>query len=193
METKFPLLESITLRTVRLPSMRTEKLIGGVAASALALIGSLLATPSADASNFGVELNGKWRSSSNGQWAKTNDVYMNQVSVVETWTIATDCVSPIECSGTITSEGGWTAELRMAGGVWRGYRVVPNWIPCPDGTFADGIQDFFFYGMDPTVNERSLKIRNLMVGYNEVKDASGSCGINKPLVVSMPLRLDQLS
>jgi hypothetical protein len=118
---------------------------------------------------------------------------MNQLSVVETWTIASSCVSPIECTGTIKSDGGWTGEVRLAGGVWRANRFVPNWIPCPDGTFADANQNYLFYGLDPTVNERSLKIRNLMVGYNETKDASGSCGRNRPLVVTMPLRLDQLS
>ena len=102
---KFSLLENIGLATVRLMSMSAVKVIGGVAATAIAALASLIVPPSAHAKTFGVELSGTYKVSSDGEFAKTNDVFMDQPSVVETWTANTSCISPIECTGQVTSDG----------------------------------------------------------------------------------------
>jgi hypothetical protein len=193
METKFPLLESITLRTIMLPSMRTVSVISGVAAAALTVIGSLAATPLAHASNFGVELNGTWRAISNGEWARTNEVFMDEPTQISTWTINSSCVSPIECTGTIKSDQGWTASLRLQFGFWTADAVIPHWLPCPDGTFSDINRKLIFWGIDPSRNERNLKITDIMAGRDQNKGPSGGCGINKPIDVEYPLRLERLT
>jgi hypothetical protein len=173
--------------------MRTASVISGVAAAALTVIGSLTAPPPAHASNFGVELNGTWKSMSNGDWAKTNDVYMDEQTIIQTLTINTDCVSPIECTGTIKSDQGWTAAMRLQFGFWTADRVVPHWLPCPDGSFADVNEKLIFWGIDPSRNERNLKITDLLAGRDIFKGPSGGCGINKPIDVEYPLRLERLT
>jgi hypothetical protein len=173
--------------------MRTVSVISGVAAAALTMIGSLIATPSAQASNFGVELNGTWRAIPNGEWAKTNEVYMDELTVIQTWAISSSCVSPLECTGTIKSDQGWTASLRLQFGFWTGDTVFPNWLPCPDGTFADAAHKVIFWGIDPSRNEKNLKITDLMAGRDITKTASGACGVNKPVDIEMPLRLERLT
>ena len=58
--------------------MRAVGVIGGIAATAMTVLGSLGAAPSAHASNFGIELNGTWRVMSNGEWARTNQVLIGR-------------------------------------------------------------------------------------------------------------------
>jgi len=113
--------------------------------------------------------------------------------VIQTWTITSSCVSPIECTGEVTSDQGWTAPVRLGPDWWILDRVVPNWIPCPGGGFADGFQKFMFWGVNPVVNERDLKIRDLMAGRDLTKGSSGACGVNKPLVIELPLRVERIS
>ena len=173
--------------------MRAVNVIGGVAAGTLAVLGNLGAPAPAQASDFGVEINGIYRSQSNGSYARTNQVFKDERTVIETWTMSSSCVSPIECSGEVKSDGGWTAPLVYDGDMWTIDRVIPNWEPCPDGTFADGAQHFLFWSQDPVRNERNPKITTLLGGRNLTKSVSGSCGINKPLIIELPLRLEKLS
>ena len=91
--------------------MRALGVIGGVATAAMTLLGSLGAAPAAHAKTFGIELNGTWKVISNGEWARTNEVLIDQKTTIENWTISSSCVSPIECNGTVTSDGGWTAPI----------------------------------------------------------------------------------
>ena len=58
--------------------MRAVGVIGAVAATAMTVLGSLSAAPSAHASNFGIELNGTWRVMQNGEWARTNQVLIDE-------------------------------------------------------------------------------------------------------------------
>jgi hypothetical protein len=159
--------------------------VAGAASAAVAVLGSLgLATP-ASASNYGVELNGTYRMISNGDWAKTNDVFIDEATQVQTWTFSSSCESPIRCSGT--------APMTNTGDYWLATRVVDNWEPCPDGTAAPGTQRFWFWGWDPIASQRSTKIRDLLAGRVRTQAESGNCGINKPLVIEVPIRLEQLS
>ena len=79
--------------------MRAVGVIGGMAATAMTVLGSLGAAPSAHASNFGIELNGTWRVIQNGEWARTNQVLIDEKTIIENWTISSSCVSPLECTG----------------------------------------------------------------------------------------------
>jgi hypothetical protein len=172
--------------------MRGVRVAGAVSA-AVAVLGSLgLATP-ASASNYGVELNGTYRMIMNGDWAKTNEVFMNEQTQVQTWTLSSSCESPIRCSGTVTIDQGWTAPMTNTGDYWLAERVVENWEPCQDGTAAPGTQRFWFWGWDPIASQRSTKIRDLLAGRVRTQAESGNCGINKPLVIEVPIRLEQLS
>jgi len=150
-------------------------------------------TTPASASNFGVELNGTYRVISNGDWAKSNDVFMNEKTVVETWTVTSTCTSPIMCTGTVTSDQGWSAPLKTTGDYWRVDRTIDNWMPCPDGTAAAGAQNFKFWGWDPVNSYRNSKIVDLLAGKARTVGASGACGVNKPLVIELPMRLEKLS
>jgi hypothetical protein len=150
------------------------------------------AAPPARASNTGSELNGTFLVSSNGQWAKTNDVLMNESSSLQTWTVTSSCASPIECTGTVKSDQGWTGTLRLD----KFYYVehdIPNWAPCPDGTFADGHQMFLMWGIDPNTEEGVSTDIHYLGARNVTRTASGSCGANKPLIVEMPAFVKQVS
>ena len=55
--------------------MRGVRVAAG-AVTAIAVVGSVGTATPAHASNYGVELNGTYRMISNGDWAKTNEVFM---------------------------------------------------------------------------------------------------------------------
>jgi hypothetical protein len=162
-------------------------------AAAIALIGSVGATAPAQASNYGVELNGTYRVMSDGEWARGDrDVLYDQQTVIETWTVTTDCVSPIECAGTVVSDRGWTGTARLDD-FWYVDHDIPNWVPCSNGTFAPGHQKFILWGIDPTTNERMTKNMSFLAGRNQTKSPSGACGVNAPVVIEMPVRMEKLS
>jgi hypothetical protein len=171
--------------------MRGVRIAGAVSA-AVAVIGSVGTATPAYASNFGVELNGTYRVSSNGEWARTNDVLMDEKTVVQTWTITSSCVSPIECSGEVRSDQGWTAPLRLDS-YWMVDRDIPNWAPCPDGTFAPGHQKFIIWGVNPDTEEVLSKNLKFLAGRDTTKTASGACGVNKPIVIELPVWIEKLS
>lgn len=181
--------------------------VAGAMSAAVAVLGSLgLATP-AHADDYGVALNGAYRMIMNGDWAKTNEVFMNEQTQVQTWTFSSSCESPIRCSGTVTSDQGWTAPITNTGDYWLAVRDVPNWEPCPasysypgaeiftgaGGTTAPATQRFWFWGWDPVNSQRSTQIRDLLAGRTRTQAESGACGINKPLVIEVPIRLEKLS
>jgi hypothetical protein len=163
--------------------------IAGIAAATL--IGSGCLPALAQASDYGIEVNGAYRVTSLGDWAKTNDVFIDEKTVVQTWTVSSSCQSPMDCTGEIRSDQGWTARLRFQTSRWIAEREVPNWVPCPDGTAAPGLQKFVFWGTD----ERGQNIAantDHMAGWDDTTGPSGACGVNKPVVIWMPLRLDRI-
>lgn len=125
--------------------MRAVRIFGGMAATAIAVIGSLGAAPSAHAYDWGIDISGTWRVFSDGEWARTNQVKFKQASVLETWTVSVSCATRLECSGEVTSDLGWTGTARLDD-FWYIEHDVPNWKPCPDGTFATGHQKFQIWG-----------------------------------------------
>jgi hypothetical protein len=191
--------------------MRATSVAAAAAATAITLIGSLGTATCAQASNYGVELNGAYRVISNGEWSKVTrpphgvggaEVYIDQPTIVQTWTVATSCTSPITCTGEVRSDQGWTAPIRLGGGpttpgmvgdFWIVDRVVENWLPCADGTAAAGNQKYIFWGIDPVRAERNLRIVDLLGGYERTVGPSGACGSNMPVVIEYPLRLEKVS
>lgn len=173
--------------------MRAVGVISGVAATIMTVLGSLAVAPSAHAKNFGVELNGTWRVMQNGEWARTNQVLIDQKVIIENWTITSSCVSPIECTGQVTSDQGWTAPINLVTVYWILNRDIPNWAPCPDGTFAPGHQKFTVWGINPALNERDLRITDLLAGRVITETDSGACGKNQPLDIEVPVRMERLS
>jgi hypothetical protein len=158
----------------------------GATALSVVLCG-LSAVPQAHA-EFGFELNGAYRVVSNGQWAKTNEVYMDEKVVISTWTFSSTCSDPQTCTGTVSSDQGWTASLVYRGSRWIVDRDIPDWEPCPDGSFAPGRQRFQFFGTDANGQIDQNNVTTLQ-GYERTVGVSGACGINKPLVIQMPITL----
>ncbi|KWX68139.1 hypothetical protein [Mycobacterium sp. NAZ190054] len=172
--------------------MRVTRVLGGVAATATAVLGSVIIAPTAQAQDWGVDITGTWSVYSDGAWARTNEVKIKQQSVLETWTVNTSCVSPIECSGEVKSSLGWTGTIRLDD-FWFVDHVVPNWMPCPDGTFATGYQKFILWGMDPVQERRTTRDITTFGGRNITKSDSGACGVNKAKVIELPVRAEKLS
>ena len=78
-------------------------------------------------------------------WAKTNDSYHDERSVTQTWTITSTCSTYQDCTGRVTSDQGWSADMIYTSGSWRVRRTVDNWEPCIDGTATPGEQTFTFW------------------------------------------------
>ncbi|WP_024448316.1 hypothetical protein [Mycolicibacterium iranicum] len=174
--------------------MRASRLVTGLAATAITLLGSMGIAPtaSADEEDWGVNLSGTWRVFSDGEWARTNEVKIKQQSVLETWTVNMTCLSPIECTGEVKSSLGWTGSVRLDDFYYVEH-VVPNWMPCPNGTFATGYQKFLLWGVDPPTQHRIRRNMSVIAGRNITKSDSGACGVNLSKVIELPARLDKIA
>ncbi|BBX15676.1 hypothetical protein [Mycolicibacterium duvalii] len=172
--------------------MRTANGLGILAATAAMALASLAGAPVAQAEDWGVDISGTWDVYSDGEWARTNDVLIDEKSVRETWTVDVQCVSPIECSGTVQSSLGWTGTARLDD-YWFIEHEVPNWMPCPNGTFATGYQKFIMWGFDMDLERRMTRFFDTMAGRNVTKSDSGACGVNKPKVIELPVKAQKIS
>ena len=166
------------------------KVMGGLAAAAVAVIAGVGVAPAASADSE-TALNGTFRVLSDGQWARTNDVKIKQETVIETWTVSTSCVNPLNCSGTVTSDRGWTGTARLDD-FWYVDHVIPNWIPCSDGTFASGYQKFILWGVDHATEQKVYNNIQTLAGRNVTKGPSGACGVNKPVVIELPVSMQKI-
>ena len=166
--------------------IRVPTMVSTVAA--MAICGVAASTPTAAADNPDWGLNGTYIATSNGEWARKNEVFYDQASLRSIWTVRTQCSYPGECTGTVDSEWGWSAPIYQKSGVWYVKHTVANWIPCADGTSAPGLQVFRFKAMnaegaiaDPT--------STTLVGEDITTGVSGACGVNKPVYINMPFKL----
>jgi len=159
-------------------------------------ISCLLATvygsaPAAAAPRNEFAINGVYRATSNGEWAKSNDVYHDEKTVTSTWTVESTCSYPEVCEGKVTSDLGWTARLSTANGLWYVRRTVPDWQPCPDGSSSEGAQTFTFYPVDAagqvSVGSTTLAGQDTTIGL------SGACGVNQWLAIRMPFTLTKVT
>lgn len=143
----------------------------------------------ADSGDQAWALNGVYSVLSNGDWARTNEVYHDETSVRSTWTITTTCSNATTCSGTVHSDQGWTSEITSGSGEYVVKRDVQHWEPCADGTFVTGHQVFRFYPVD---DRGMISIGSSTLAGNDVTTSdSGSCAINKDLQIALPLRLEK--
>ncbi|WP_425330547.1 hypothetical protein [Mycobacteroides abscessus] len=166
--------------------MRVPKMLIMAAVLASAIMTD--SNTSATASPIDWALNGTYTATSNGEWAKTNDIYHDEASIRSTWTITSTCSYPGECTGTVTSDWGWTAPIYQKSAVWYVKRTVDNWQPCPDGATAAGLQVFRFYPATPDGSAADPASSTLM-GDDQTTGVSGSCGSSKTLFISMPFKL----
>ena len=169
--------------------MRLTSLV--IPALALTLAGGSTA-PTADASGDDGGLNGTYLATSNGDWAKTNDIYHNEATVRSKWTISTTCSTPLECAGRVTSDLGWSADVGLHGSEYVVKRDVPNWEPCPNGAARTGHQIYRFYPVDERGWVATDSTSKVLAGVDQTSGDSGACGINKALVISLPFRLEKV-
>lgn len=142
---------------------------------------SLVVAAPAHADLQATALNGRFTVTSDGQWAKTNERFRDEQTVTSTWTIATSCTSVLDCAGQMTSDQGWSAEVRYIKPMWFVTRTIENWMPCPDGTSVAGRQTYKFF-----VDEYD---KPFLRGWDNTLGPSGACDINKVLNIEMPLKL----
>lgn len=169
--------------------MRVPVLVGTVAATAVC--STVILAPTG-AANPDWGLNGTYTATSNGEWARKNEVFYDQASLRSNWTISTQCSYPGECTGTVNSQWGWSAPIYQKSGVWYVKHTVENWIPCPDGTRAPGLQVFRFKAMTPEggmVDPTSTTL----VGEDVTTGPSGACGVSKAVYINMPFKLVKVS
>ncbi|WP_445165516.1 hypothetical protein ACTXG7_16510 [Mycolicibacterium sp. Dal123E01] len=167
--------------------MRTSRMLVGVAALTAAAVTGVM-NPATASANEKWALNGTFVATSNGEWATTNDVFHNERSIRSIWTITSTCSYPTECTGTVTSDAGWTAPIYQTGGDWRVKRVIEDWMPCQDGTSAPGSQVIRFHGSSPG-GDQSDPTSNMLVGADMTTGQSGACGRSLALYISMPFKL----
>jgi hypothetical protein len=160
------------------------------AVTALAATVLAAAAPGVPAGATGEQwgLNGSYTATSNGEWAKTNERFHDEVSLRSTWTVSTQCSYPTECTGTVASDFGWSAPIYKTGGVWYVKRTVDNWQPCPDGTASPGLQVFRFAPTTPD-GGRVDPSSTTLTGEDQTTGVSGACGISLPLFINMPIKL----
>ena len=137
-------------------------------------------------------MNGTFSVVSNGEWARMNDRYQDEPSVRSTWTVSSTCSTAITCAGKVTSTLGWTEDVyTTTGDEWYVKHYVPDWIPCPDGSTAPGLQVYKIYRA--TDEGMSYASSPNWLGEDETTGASGNCGRNKSLVLDLPVKITKLT
>ncbi|MBI3690687.1 MAG: hypothetical protein HY239_08550 [Mycolicibacterium aromaticivorans] len=171
--------------------MGKSRMLIGVTALTTAVLGGLLNPAAANAGEKWA-LNGTFQATSNGEWATTNDVFHDERSIRSIWTINSTCSYPTECTGTVSSDAGWTAPIYQTGGDWRVKRVIEDWMPCQDGTSAPGLQVIRFHGSSPG-GDQTDPTSNTLVGQDSTTGQPGACGRSLALFINMPFKLIKLT
>ncbi|MGV0787959.1 hypothetical protein ABQF33_13680 [Mycolicibacterium sp. XJ2] len=168
--------------------MRTVGSALVVAAVAAVTVAAL--APHAHAADAAI--NGRYLATSNGDWAMTNDVYRDLPSVRSTWTIAMTCTDDVNCTGTVHSDAGWSAEIVTTNGEYIVKRELPHWQHCADSTgrTVTGHQSYRFFpvGDDGFL----LPGSRVFAGFDKTSGESGACSLNEMTEIEMPFRLDKL-
>jgi hypothetical protein len=87
---------------------------------------------------------------------------------------------------------GWTEDIYTTmGSHWYVKHYVNDWIPCPDGTTAPGLQVYRFYRATDD-GMADVKSPN-WVGEDETTGISGNCGRNRSLVLNLPVKITKLT
>ena len=184
----FSVNESVPTERWRYLMRVVSVLVGAATATVMAGLG--VAAP-AHASNYGIELNGQYLVTSNGDWAKSNEVFHNERTIRQVWTTSSSCASPSKCTGQLTSSEGWTAPMRYSEDQWIVDRFIPDWQPCYDGSASGNNQKFRFWPVDSN-GQRGNTDGSTFGGFVENHGLSGACGKNLPLVITVPLRVQRI-
>jgi len=167
---------------MRYNSSATHALLVGVAVS----VATALA-PAAGASVGDGSINGTYLATSDGVWAKTDDQYRDAPTVTSVWTVSSSCPNKVDCTGQVTSDQGWTLPLTKRNTFWVLVRDIPQWLPCPDGTFAHGTQRIMFYPLDDSGNVNPDS--SSFAGHDKIFGDGGNCGRNQSVVLDLPFTL----
>ncbi len=168
-----------------MPARRAVRRATAVAVTLVAAVGHPWHA-NADTATWG--LNGTFTATSNGEWSRTNDRYQDQDSIRNVWTISTQCSYPTECTGTVSSDWGWTAPIYQRSGVWYVKYIVENWQHCADGTTSPGQKVYRFSRTTPS-GDMGDPISPILVGEDQTTGLSGACGVSKPVFIQMPFKL----
>ncbi|OBF95587.1 hypothetical protein A5790_07765 [Mycobacterium sp. 852002-51152_SCH6134967] len=163
---------------------------GALVAAAVAAVTVVALAPPAHAAD--AALNGRYLATSNGDFAMTNDVYRDLPSVRSTWTIAMTCIDDVNCSGTVDSDAGWSADIVITNSEYIVKRELPDWQRCADGTgrTVTGHQSYRFF---PVGDEGFLLPGSrVFAGFDKTSGESGACSLNEMTEIEMPFRLDKL-
>ena len=171
--------------------MAVKSTAAPVSAALTVAVASVFAVPTAGASGDDWGLNGTYAAMSNGDWAQTNEVYQKEATVRSTWTISTTCTTPVDCTGRVSSDQGWSADVNIHGSEYVVKRDIPNWEPCANGTSRTGHQIYRFY---PVNDKGWVSVGSTtLAGIDRTSGETGACGINQTLIITMPFRLDKVS
>jgi len=154
----------------------------GIAMTAVAVVAAAIPTTSSAFASVDPAINGSYTATSDGQWAKTNESFHDEATVISTWTITSSCTGAYDCTGTVASDSGWSAKIVYISRMWFVTRILGDWMRCADGTAATGKQIIKFYE-DPNVKGK-------YVGWDTTAGPSGACGVNRPLFIEIPFTLD---
>lgn len=175
-------------------SMRTITTAMLVATSAFGVLALASPAPQARAKTpADIAINGTYQADSIGGWAKINQQYNSEQEVTSKWTINTTCTTMEDCTGTVTSDQGWTAPITMTDGTaWYVRHDVVNWERCADGTAYTGKQTYWFFAIDAATGQPQTG-SPLLTGKDKTIGPSGACGQNKWLEIEIPFRMDKVS
>jgi hypothetical protein len=149
-------------------------------------------TPPPAQASADISINGRYNATSLGNWAKTNDSFQDEATVTSVWTVSSSCSDAQECTGTVSSDQGWSAPLATHDGTqWIVKHDVPNWETCGDGSTNIGHQVFTFAPVDANGNVQNGS--STLAGRDKTTGPSGACRVNKWLTIEMPFRLDKIS
>jgi hypothetical protein len=170
--------------------MRSMNLVVSATLVAAGVAAGVGTAPSAWA--YDPAINGTYTATVIGEWAKTKEVYHQEATVRSTWKITTSCSTAQDCTGQVVSDQGWTASLTMHDGLnWYLKRDIPNWQTCPDGSSFTGKDYAYFYPANPDTGENSLG-SPVLAGREHTVGPPGVCGVNEPLYIDQPIRLDKI-
>ncbi|MGV0713880.1 hypothetical protein ABQE93_00615 [Mycolicibacterium sp. XJ662] len=161
-----------------------------VTALAAVVAAGVVVAPQAHADDWA--LNGTYLATSNGDWATTNEVRRNQATVRSVWTIAMTCTNVVTCSGTVSSDAGWSAEIGVTNGEYIVKRELPDWQRCADGSgqTVTGHQSYRFFPVAP--DGFLLPGSRVFAGFDKTTGESGACRLNDKVEIDMPFRLEKL-
>lgn len=155
-----------------------------IAAAVAAAATSATFAPIGHTTTDEIAVNGTLHAVSDGQWAKTNEIFHDEETVSSIWTVSSSCSGVYDCTGRVTSDQGWSAEARYVSNMWFVTRTIPDWQRCADGSTAAGKQIVKFY--------RDASAPSTFKGWDTTVGPSGACGVNLPLAIEMPFTLRPL-